>query len=259
MFKASFLFICAVLLGACAQLPPSTVTLSNSVSNDLSNIRAAHLNFVNFYFDELEAAVNQFIDQQYKPAYIKERFAQQFKRSQSDDPKEQANSLFTGIRQAFSGDLELDDPNCLKGSDCYERELAVTQKDVLDATNKFFTSINNRIEGERQALLAPLIAQREQLVSNLEQQYANVLGKNAVVTSMLASIVEVHETQKELLSMLGVQEDLRADVGAKLTALSKAVADGARKIDDVDQNFDKLEGGVNTFKQALQNINAWTY
>jgi hypothetical protein len=254
MYKPTGLLIISFLLGACAQLPASTVTLSNSVTNDVNTIRASHLNFVHFYFDELEAAVNQFIDQQYKPAYIKERFAQQFSRSQSSDPNEQASSLFIGIKQAFSGDLELDDPNCLKGSECYEKELAVTQEAVLDATNKFFTSINNRIENERKELLAPLVAQRMQLVGNLEQQYANVLGKNAVVTSMLASIVEVHETQQQLLTMLGVKEDLRTDVGTKLSDLSKAVADGVRKIDEVEQNFNKLEGGVDTFKQALQKI-----
>lgn len=254
MFKPISVCLLTVFLGACAQLPSSTVTLSNSISNDLTNIQSSHLDFVNFYFDGLETSVNQFIDEQYKPAYIKERFAQQYQRALSNKPDEQSRSLFTGIRQAFSGELELDDPQCSKGSACYEKELALTQDAVLVATNKFLSNINQRIELQREELIRPLKEQRMGLLANLQQQYANVQGKNAVVTSMLASIVEVHETQQELLSMLGVKEDVRTEIGTKLSALSQAVASGVRKIDDKEQELSALQGKINNIKQAFKDI-----
>jgi hypothetical protein len=254
MFKPLYPVIFIFAINGCAQLPPSTVTLSNSISNDLTNIQSSHLDFVNFYFDGLEASVNQFIDEQYKPAYIKERFAQQYQRALSSDPKEQSRSLFIGIGQAFSGELELDDLNCLKGSACYEKELALTQNAVLEATNSFLSDINQRIEQQREELIGPLKEQRKGLLTNLQQQYANVQGKNAVVTSMLASIVEVHETQQELLSMLGVKEDVRTEIGTKLSALSQAVANGVRKIDDKEQELSALQGKINNIKQAFKDI-----
>jgi hypothetical protein len=240
-YKILLVLCCAWLINGCAQLPQSSLTLSNSIAEDLPSMQAAHNSFVDFYFNELEATANEFIDTKYRPGLIQSVIKQDL--AFFKDASRRDESLFNAIQQAF-----------VDGEHLTQIQLAEAQANALLGMQFFYTDIDTQVALKRQSLLTPLRQQRQELLSLLSNNYANILKKNATITALLSSVVEVHETQQELLGMAGVDINVREVVGTKLTTLSAQLKDFRGLVDDKNTSVEDLEKNIERFKLNLKNL-----
>lgn len=226
----TFLFVSC--LASCAQLPPSSVTLSNSIGTDIAAMESAHKDLVNYYFDSQKQRVNDFIDNTYRPNLLKRVIEQDVERFKN--PAQKNTSLFNAIQKAF-----------------IPSELEKAQANALAGMKIFYTKIDEQVETKRSGMITPLNTQQQQLLSSLNANYANITNKNSVITALLSSIVDVQETQQELLRDAGVDKDLRSAVGASLsklgdevTKLQSQVDSGSAKVEDIEQSIDNFKDAI---------------
>jgi hypothetical protein len=98
-FLSIILLVAALFVASCAQLPPSSVTLSNSIADDLGSMQASHKEFVNFYYDGLEQRANDLMDNTYRPYLLRSVIEQDVAKFKDSSTKNQ--SLFNAIQEAF--------------------------------------------------------------------------------------------------------------------------------------------------------------
>jgi hypothetical protein len=236
-----------MIISGCAQLPASTVQLSNSMSNDITDMRSAHVEFVNMYMDSLENQVNQFIDNKYKPEYLSSMMDKQYKSFLSKDTSERESSLAYGLMLAFSGKTDENQPDGGPKNIKQQAELNQLQANVLEVMNVFMANIESHVESKRDELLDPLNNQRAILLSSINNNYNNIIKKNSVITALISSISDVHDTQQELLEMLGVKQNVRVEAGTKLAKLSD-------KVKGLDTKVKNAEGKVMSAQDKFKSL-----
>ncbi len=239
MLYRVFVFIALVfLIGGCAQVPQSSVTLSNSIADDMVLMRKAHKKFINYYYDSLEQQANSLIDNKYRPSLIRQVIEQDAAIFRVPEKKNQ--SLFNAIQEAF-----VDNDNLSRS------DLATAQSNAMAGMKIFYTKIDKKVEVERKKLLDPLRQQRKKLLANIDANYTNIIKKNAAITALLNSVVEVHETQQQLYSMAGVEENVREEVGNKLSNIADKIEEIQGKVDDRTAQVEDVENAINKFKQII--------
>jgi hypothetical protein len=235
--RQQFLYaIFFILICGCAQLPPDTVKLSNSIRTDIKTMSDAHLAFVNYYFDNAEKQVNNFVENYYKPTYIRNEI--KLDKQDAENPENQQFSVIYMLPIAFKDDA---DPKA--------------QDYTLQLMGNFIKGIYDQVEKYKTSLLAPLKSQRKKLIADLNSHYAIIQNKNATITAMLSSVVEVHESQKELLKMFDVDPNLRQKVGNKLADISTTINDFSTQIDSKSDDLSKIKQQFDDLKSKLENLN----
>lgn len=234
--------ISVVLIGislvSCAHVPPSSVKLSNSISDDITSMQRAHKEFINYYYDSLEQQVNDLIDNKYRPSLIRQVIDQDVEKYRDQSKKNQ--SLFNAIQEAFVDNKNLD-----------KNDIETAQLNALTGMKIFYTKIDKKVELERKKLLDPLENQRQELLDNVDANYINIIKKNAAITALLNSIIEVHETQQELFSMVGVDEDVRLKIGNELVNLANKIEEIQQSVDDKSAQVQKIESAITEFETLI--------
>ncbi len=231
-------FILASLIGGCASVPQSSVALSNSIADDVVSMQKAHKEFINYYYDSMEQQANDLIDNKYRPSLIRqviEQDAAKFK-----DPNKKDQSLFNAIQEAFVDNQNLS-----------QSDLALAQSNAMAGMKIFYTKIDKKVELERKQLLDPLRQQRQELLGNVDANYTNIIKKNAAITALLNSVIKVHETQQQLFSMAGVEENVRKKVGNELANLADKVEEIQGKVNDRTTQVEDVEKAINEFKKLI--------
>lgn len=236
-----WLVILAALLSGCAQLPPSSVTLSDSIADDVASMQEAHKAVVDYYFEGLEQQANDLIDNKYRPSLIRQVIELDVKKFNSPDPNVRSQSLFNAIQEAFVDNKNLS-----------PAELATVQSNAMAGMKIFYTKIDQKVESERNKLIDPLKQQRQQLLAAIDANYINIIKKNATITALLNSVVKVHESQQEVLSMAGIDEDLRAKFGGELANLSDKIEEIENKVSDETGRVEGYEDAINKFKKLFE-------
>jgi hypothetical protein len=226
------------LSGGCAQVPQSSVTLSNSIADDVVSMQKVHKEFINYYYDSLEKQANDLIDNKYRPSLIRQVIEQDVAKFRAPDKKNE--SLFNAIQEAFVDNHNLS-----------QHDLAIAQSNAMAGMKIFYTKIDKKVELERKKLLDPLRQQRQELLGNIDANYTNIIKKNAVITALLNSIVDVHETQQELFLTAGVEVNVREEVGNKITALADKVEEIQNRVDKRTTQVQDLENAINEFKEII--------
>lgn len=229
----------AVCLSGCAQVPQSSVTLSSSIGSDITSMQQAHKDFINYYYNGLEQRANDLIDHQYRPGLI--RYAIGRDVAVFKDPATRNDSLFNAIQEAFIDNKTLT-----------PAQLETAQSNAMAGMKIFYTGIDRKVEAERGKLIRPLKAQRRQLLDSVDANYATITRKNAVITALLSSIVDVHETQQQLLTMAGIKENVREDLGNELADISDKVEKIQGEVDDKTAQVETIENLINEFKKAIE-------
>jgi len=233
----AFIVMVSLIVG-CAQVPQSSVKLSNSIADDVVSMQKAHKGFINYYYDRLEQQANDLIDNKYRPSLIRrviEQDAAKFR-----DPGKKNQSLFNAIQEAFVDNQNLS-----------QSDLAIAQSNAMAGMKIFYTKIDKKVELERKKLLDPLRQQRQELLGNVDANYTNIIKKNAAITALLNSVIEVHETQQQLFSMAGVEENVREEVGNELSILADKVEEIQGKVDDRTAQVEDVENAINEFKKLI--------
>jgi len=241
MFKQIIIFLCVFLLiTGCAQVPQSSVILSNSIADDVINMQKAHKSFINYYYNGLEQQANDLINDKYRPSLIRQIIEQDVQKFKTPDKKHQ--SLFNAIQKAFVDNENMD-----------QREVDSSQSNALLGMKFFYTKIDKKVEYERRKLLEPLKKQRLDLLSSVDNNYMNIVKKNAVITSLLNSVIDVHETQQSLFEMAGTKENIRENLGSKLVNLADNVEKIQSKIDSSSTKVEDVEKAIAKFKDLINN------
>jgi len=240
ILRFSLFIILVSLLGGCAQVPQSSVILSNSIADDLVSMQKAHKKFINYYYDGLESQANVLIDNKYRPSLIRQVI--ELDVANFKDPDKKNQSLFNAIQEAF-----------IENQNLSQSELAIVQSNAMAGMKIFYPKIDKKVELERKKLLDPLREQRQELLGNIDANYADIIKKNATVTALLNSVIEVHETQQQLFQMAGVEENVRDKVGNELTNLADKIEEIQGKVDDRTSQVKDVENAINEFKKLVSN------
>lgn len=230
------------LLGSCASVPPSSVVLSNSIGDDVASMQKAHKEFVDYYYDNLEQKANDLIDNKYRPSLIRKVIEQDV--AVFKNPSKRDESLFNAIQEAFIDNQGLS-----------QSELALAQSNAMLGMKFFYTKIDKKVEFERNQLLQPLRQQRQKLLGNIDANYINIIKKSAAISGLLNSVVKVHDTQQELYSMAGVDENVREETGNKLANLSDSVNEMLDKVDDGTAKVGDVEKAIKEFRELVKKNN----
>lgn len=235
-----FIFVGYIfIIGGCAQVPQSSIILSNSIGDDMASMQQSHKEFVNYYYDGLEQKANSLIDDKYRPSLIRQIIEQDV--SIFKDPRKKNRSLFNAIQESF-----------VDNSSLSENDLETAQSNAMAGMKIFYTKIDKKVETERKKLLAPLKQQRQDLLSNIDANYINIIKKNAAITALLNSVVKVHETQQQLFSMAGVKGNSREEVGNKLSGLVDKIEEIQGKVDDKTAQVEDIESAINEFEVLIE-------
>ncbi|MFB4204705.1 hypothetical protein ACEZHJ_12930 [Arhodomonas sp. KWT2] len=205
-----------VLMAGCAQVPQESVELSNTVGRDLEELHRAHRAMVNLHFDEQVQRVNEFIDQTYRPAFI-EQFAKEF-----------------GL------------------ADNVEVIVASDPDKLLPVMTRFVQVATQRIEKKRRELLEPIQAQRQEVLTALEDSYRKVQSAQAVVTGHLASVRKVREMQTEALAEAGL-EDLPQRVSSATARVSGGVDDLVERGRDIEGKTEDIVARIQELDSAMDS------
>jgi hypothetical protein len=210
-------FLFGAISAGCASTPKQAVELSVTVGRDIESVHSAHVALAGKYFDRMESDVNRFVDTKYRP-YCIEKSMQDFR-------------LVERIK----------DPSAAEGLD------------PLDVMQIFVEGITKEIEDYRARTLAPIRAQRKQVMTSLENAYRQIQDGQSIVTGHLASILKVQDAQDAVLSEMNLA-GLRAKTVDAIAAASDRIEDLTLK---ATVNRGKLEGFKDTAAQlekATQSI-----
>lgn len=209
------------ILAACSVVPQESVELSNTIGRDLEEVHKAHRRLAEIHFERIEDEVNTFIDATYRPAYIA-KFAEEF----------QLQAQVQTILQR--------DPDKL-----------------LPVLTRFVEIATERVEKQKRELLAPILEQKQAVLSEIDAAHRQLQSAQAIVTGHLASVRKVKDMQNEALAKAGL-EGLQERVAETTAGISDRVAglvqDGnkidakvqnaSEKVAELDQKIHEIKGSL---------------
>lgn len=152
LIKSILTVLIAISLVACASIPPSTVTLTKEVISEANSMHQLNIALVNRLFDERKDKVNDFINNQYIPTYVKN-----FK-----------SKIPAGV-----------DVNAELGN-------------ILKSTMQY---INRR----RDSLQGLLDTQRDEMITSLNNSYANYQQASSTLQNLITSAVKLKQSEANAL------------------------------------------------------------
>jgi len=240
--KFILVFLVGLFLVACAQVPKESVELSATLGRDIASVHKSHRELAQLLFARMNKDINRFVDQVYAPYQIRRAMVRQNELARSSSSEDQEKSILLAINAAFNpgASLELQD-NVLKGMGIMVKKIRAD------------------VESMRHELLDPLKAQEAEVIGSIDRAYHQLHYANSIVTGHLSSVVKVHETQSEIMKAIGVERDLRKEVGDNLAKASDqigALVETAEKVDarlnNVEENALKLKKAVSDLKKDLE-------
>ena len=139
---AAFLYLAGIVLTvalvACDTLPRGMVVLSNTVGRDLEEVHRAHRELAQLHFARMEADVNLFIDETYRPEFIK-AFAKEFK-------------LASKIRKIIKSDPD----------------------SLLPVMTRFVQVATERIEKKREEILTPMAERKLRVIAEIDSAHRRI-------------------------------------------------------------------------------------
>lgn len=236
-FKSVYVILLSVIIVGCARVPMESVELSATIGRDLATVHKAHRELAQILFSRMRHDVNRFVDEVYAPHQIQTAMSRQKELATSSDPQDQKKSLLLAINAAFKSDA----PPQLQDA-------------VLKGMGIMVQKIRNDVETMRQELLDPLDAQEAEVLDSIDRAYQQLHYANSIVTGHLSSVRKVHETQAEMLNAIGVDRDLREQVGKNLSIASVKIADLVKAAEKSDAKLEKAEETAQKIKDEITKI-----
>lgn len=201
-----------ILVTGCAQVPKEAVELSATVGRDLAEMRKSHTELVKIYYEGLINNINQFIDDVYLPYQIQ--------RTLSDEE----------IKQDMLASIEAASREDATGQ---------SQKDAFQKLKYFHLIIHQEVEDYRKIKLGPVNKQYKSVLNGINESYEQIHYANSIVTGHLAAVVEVHDSQNEILEELDLK-DVRTKVGSNVGNISNQIAELTAKAKEKESDLDKI-------------------
>lgn len=231
--KISLIATIFFLLAACVSIPKETVTLSQTLANDLVILHNAHRNIAQIYFKKIKDNINSFVDETYAPFVIQHVLTSELQAYQSGKP-----SLYGTIEGAG------------------KKEGTPATKIAVKEMSDFQSAAYKQIEKKRNELLSPVMAQEAEVIKAVNQSYEHAIYANSTITGYLLSIRKVKEAQQEALSKLGISG---ADtiISNTLTKVSEQISEAVKKGKEIDiystNAGEQLDEISNQIKEITRN------
>lgn len=231
--KTSLIATIFFLLAACVSIPKETVTLSQTLANDLVILHNAHRNIAQIYFKKIKDNINSFVDETYAPFVIQHVLTSELQAYQSGKP-----SLYGTIEGAG------------------KKEGTPATKIAIKEMSDFQSAAYKQIEKKRNELLSPVMAQEAEVIKAVNQSYEHAIYANSTITGYLLSIRKVKEAQQEALSKLGISG---ADtiISNTLTKVSEQISEAVKKGKEIDiystNAGEQLDEISNQIKEITRN------
>ena len=103
---------------------------------------------------------------------------------------------------------------------------------------------NTRIEKKRNELLDPIQKQKDAMLRNINTSYENTRRANSSVTNYLQSVLSLKESQREILSIVGLKgmDEALNNTLLKASDVTKSLLIEGKEIDiESDDAFNKIK------------------
>ena len=170
-------------LNSCVAIPKETVQLSKAIGEDLKTLQSSHISVVNLFYTEITLNINSFIADVYAPYII-----HYVLKKEQENYNDQKQSIFGAIENSgkdTAGKVETDE----------------AYNEITD----FLTSANTHIKKKRAELLNPIQKQQDAIIREINTSYQNTVYANSAITNYLESTLKVKESQKQVLSIVGLK------------------------------------------------------
>jgi hypothetical protein len=237
MTKRLTLPLFIVLVAGCAQVPKQSVELSATVGRDLATIHIAHRELAQTLFDRMRQDVNRFINDVYTPYQVNMVIQRQAELARDTNPEIRRKSLFLRISSSLSASPSAEQQaNLIRG-------MSLLLKLTIDDIASF-----------RSDLLDTLNLQEREVVASIDRAYQQVHYANSIVTGHLASVVQVHDKQAELLEAVGVDRDLRRQIGNNLARTSNQIGGLVSAAENADAGLKSVEANARRLKGIIGEL-----
>lgn len=170
------------LLSSCISIPKETVTLSQTLGNDIVILHNSHRNMVNIHYNKIEGDINHFIDDVYAPFVIHFVLKQQMEEYKNGNPSIYGIIVLAG-----------------------EVEGKTESEDAINVMHDFQKDAIFQIESKRRELINPIKKQRREIINSINQSYENLIYANSTLTAYLISARKVKDSQQKALSIIGLE------------------------------------------------------
>ena len=211
------------LLNSCVSVPKETVQLSRIIGTDLTVLQNSHTTMVELFYNEIINNINAFIEEVYAPFIINYVLKGELKNYKNNV----SPSIFGVINKAASD-----------GAGKAETG------EVLVEMSHFLKAANTRIEKKRNELLDPIQKQKDAMLRNINTSYENTRRANSSVTNYLQSVLSLKESQREILSIVGLKgmDEALNNTLLKASDVTKSLLIEGKEIDiESDDAFNKIK------------------
>jgi hypothetical protein len=222
--------VAATILSSCVSIPKETISLSKVLGSDLVILHNSHRSVMKLFYGKIKEDIDVFIDDVYSPFVI-----HYVLKIELEKHKKGEVSLYTSIENAgkIGGKAETND--------------------ALTTMLEFQEAVNKQIQAKRKELLNPIIKQEQEIISNMNKSYENVIYANSTITSYLTSVRKVKESHQEALSIVGLQ-GFDTKVTSTLVKASELINDAVEKGKEIDIKNDEAYSKMEEISAQIKKI-----
>ena len=206
-----------IFWAGCASIPKEAPELSMELGNQINRLEQSHLSLLHSFFEEKKKEVDEFIMEEWIPAFAGEVFQNQ-----------QISEAWNEIVQ--SGD----------------------EADRLRFIVMLGPRLQKKINAKRVELIQPLETLEKEIEREIRKQYDLSRSINNTLTSFLHSAAKVDENRKRYLEMLGVTEehisnaiDETDQVVSKLLSRAKEAEEKEQKVNEYLHKLEEIREKLN--------------
>ena len=203
-----FKFLLIVCCTSCAVLPKATVEMSVLMDKQINALEENHLHLVNLYFDQREKSALNFLNKEWYPVYLN-NFIQQ-------------ETVATIWNQSLS--------------DSKTEDRVAKMKLITQVTQEAYMQM-------RDSLLVPLSLSRKKMIELIGDEYRKTKAMNSAITNNVASVNEIQEKRKELISKVINTNELNFKIDGALQKVD-SVINRIQKVPDVLRIKEAKIGGI---------------
>jgi len=203
-----FKFLLIVCCTSCAVLPKATVEMSVLMDKQINALEENHLHLVNLYFDQREKSALNFLNKEWYPVYLN-NFIQQ-------------ETVATIWNQSLS--------------DSKTEDRVAKMKLITQVTQEAYMQM-------RDSLLGPLSLSRKKMIELIGDEYRKTKAMNSAITNNVASVNEIQEKRKELISKIINTNELNFKIDGALQKVD-SVINRIQKVPDVLRIKEAKIGGI---------------
>lgn len=221
----------------CVSSPPQTIELADVVAEQSAALERSHRDLVRSYFDELEANIDDFIDNEWTPDFLSRAVASEQVQAELEDVQAGLAIDPDHLRGAIQESLEFS----ILEADLVVRALENAQFDYRVQFGEIMIAFSEaalrEINTIRRELKEPLRKNQRELLAALDEGYANLRQGQASVRAHLASVANLVQEQDAVLAKLNLIEQRNIAMDGIISA-SDAAADAAERVEDLSSRVE---------------------